>query len=140
MSNANAQIIGLSKQGFSAAEISESLGYDVDAVSVILAQAGPQALVVMGGAATEDTDAEIEAEFKKLRRKAFRVMDVLMERSEDDSVKAKLAMYVADQQLGLKRPAKPQHTINNIVMLQENIARAKELTRLPSAEPEAIAV
>jgi hypothetical protein len=130
MTNGNKQIYNLANDGFTAAEIAEALGYSQDAVMTVLAQ-GPTR--VMAKAARNESKSKqeyLEEHFSNMRDKALAVLETLMVTSEDDSIKLKASMFVLEQQLGLKQPAKAGNTIN-ILQIQRDLQRARELTEGP---------
>ena len=127
MTDANRQILNLSRDGFSATEIADALGYSEEAVSIVLLQAPrSQSGLTVKSESPAGTPESLEERFKRLQEKALDALEVLMTGSEDDNVKSRLAMYVLDQRLGLKKPARAGHTIN-IVNIQEDLNKARQL-------------
>lgn len=125
MNDANKQILALAHDGLSAEDISSMLGYDVDAVTMVLMTVAPKALkenLEKESVSQEDLDKK----FMALENKALFVISELMTRSEDDGVKAKLAMYVSDQRLGRFKTARTTQ-VTNIIQVQKDVMRVKQM-------------
>lgn len=120
MTEANRQILDLARDGLSVREISECLGYTEEAVTIVVQQN-------VNKAAPRDSNVdEVEARFASMQAKSLNTIEWLMDHADDEHLRAKLAMYVADQRLGLKKAARPGNVIN-ITLLENQIRKAKAL-------------
>lgn len=125
MTDANRQILNLAKEGLSASEIASALGYEEESVAIVLMQS-PLKVNELTLEAGEGSMEDLEVRFARMQVNAMKTIEVLMMQSEDESIRAKLAMYVADQRLGLKKPVKAGNVIN-IVNIENSLRKAKEI-------------
>ncbi len=131
MSLDNRQILELARQGLSAQEIADALGYDVEAVSFVLVNDREVASKIERA----DTN-KLEAEFQSLEDLAIgAIREVLTDSDVKASTKMNAAAYVLDQRLGLKAPK----TLNMTFNIVEFNDRLREVKRR-KAELEAVTV
>lgn len=146
MTDANTQILTLAKHGLSAEEISEQLGYDADNVMVVLSQApsllrtAAAASLESEGTPAEGSNQDLENRFAKLQSRALDVLATLLDYSNDNHLQMKIAMYITDQRLGLKKAPRASTTFN-IVQIENHMKRVREITALrdPVPTPEVAA-
>lgn len=116
MSSDNKQILELAKQGLTAAEIAISLNYDVEAVELVLSSDKEVAKELEKF--NVDRVQAMDSSLDKLRDKSVTVLEEIMtDPYEKGSVRATIAIFVAEHQLGLK---KPRLTVNNLTIFDIN--------------------
>lgn len=120
MTDANRQIFNLAADGFSAEEISSALGYSAEAVQMVLAE--PR--IAKKSKSDEALANNVSSKLACLEDRAVNVIAVLLERSEDDNVKSRLATYITDHGLGLKKPTR-SNNISNIVIVQQELEKMR---------------
>ncbi len=131
MSLDNRQILELARQGLSAQEIADALGYDVEAVSFVLVNDRE----VSSKIEKADTN-KLEAEFQSLEELALATLkSVMVDDEAKASTRLNAATYVIDQRLGLKAPK----TLNMTFNIVEFNDRLREVKRR-KAELEAVTV
>lgn len=132
MTNANQQILTLAKQGFTAQEIVENYGYELDQVVLVL----EQNVAVLKN--KEDNDKAIkliDKEFGDCLPIILSNMKMLALTSDDPRVRFQATSFIIEQQCGMKRPAKGSvNNTFNIVQLSENIKRARAAVSNRAAE------
>lgn len=126
MSNQNIQILELWKQGLTAAEIAEALGYPVEDVEYVL-KFDPEMAKAVEKVSKQDENRRVAADIAmdQLAPLAFKVMKELIIGAEKDSVRADLTKFVVEHQLGLKEP-KSQVVVNNIAVFNDRLVQARE--------------
>ncbi len=126
MSGQNQQILALFKQGLSAAEIAEGLGYDVETVEFVLKNDKEMVREIQKFSA--EAASRLDETFADLEPLAVATMKELLQNAEKESVQFAAAQYVMDQRLGLKKPAR-QTVVLNVVDINERFQRMKERRR-----------
>jgi hypothetical protein len=125
MTAANLQITQLAKQGLTAAEIAEALGYDVETVGFVLTADSEVVKELENARVEKAEDNRLGKAFNALEETAFKVMKALLTNAEKETVQADMAKYVIDHQLGLKRP--PQLRISvDVSTFNERLLLAKK--------------
>lgn len=134
MSNQNIQILELAKQGLTAVEIAEALGYSVEDVEYVL-KFDQEMVKALEKHETKIDNAREAADLElgKLAPLAYKVMKELIIGAEKDSVRADLCKFVTEHQLGLKQP-KQEQTINNMVIFNQRLEQARERRRALDAK------
>lgn len=126
MSNQNIQILELAKQGLTAAEIAEALGYSIEDVEYVL-KFDPEMTKALEKAnvVAENRKVVADIELDKLAPLAYKVMKELIIGAEKDNVRADLVKFVVEHQLSLKEPKKEQ-TTNTVIVFNERLIAARE--------------
>lgn len=126
MSNQNIQILELAKQGLTAVEIAEALGYAVEDVEYVL-KFDPEMVKALDKAQVVGENRKVAAdiELDALAPLAFRVMKELIIGAEKDSVRADMVKFVVEHQLQLKEP-KQDIVVNNIAIFNDRLIKSRE--------------
>jgi hypothetical protein len=119
MSATNQQIVELAKRGFDSEQIAMALGLSVEGVMAVITQDS--------GAVKELAKAGIEQDFDKMRDMSIKGLEHLAMYAENEGVRAKVLMYILDQQLGLKKPKDRLTVTNNFEFLVQRAEKAKAL-------------
>lgn len=125
------QIAKMLKEGLSVEQISDSLGISVEVVAIEAERSTKR-----GSAENNEARAALETH----KDSAIATLGQLAESAENEGVRAKAAMYIADVALGLKEPKKVEVSNNllqiNVLIQQAQMAYMNQLKKV-TAENQA---
>lgn len=133
MNNSDKQIINLAKDGFSPEEIASALGYDLAVVSTILMQ-NDRLLdtipLVTKSIIVDSRDANVKEKtfnekVEALQDLALQTIEGVMRCSDNDGVRLKAGLWVAEHACGMKKPKESAVTIN-VVEINKQLRNARE--------------
>lgn len=122
-SGIGAQIVKMRREGLSIEQIGESLGIDVAVVAMALEERG-----------AKEEKNEARSAIEEHKEAAIAALGELVQMAENEGVRAKAAMYIADVALGLKEPRKDERRTNtiqiNVLIQQARSAYEAQLARV----------
>jgi hypothetical protein len=133
ISGANYQVFALLKEGLTATQIAEALGYDKETIETVI-QLDPTMRRVQEDRLREELDnssqeEKLDKKFQNLEDTALHILDNLVQTSENDMVKLMAAKMILQQRLGCFKSKLPKGNVNiNIANYRLDREKAKQIS------------